>query len=301
MSSKPDSAAAHYFRASVLMYQRKRNEAILAFSEALRWQPQYPEAYANLAVIYNDAGKTDKALECCERGLAQGGVSGALYCNMAFALHAQGRGREAIDCYRKSIALRPHSAEEHSNLVYALNFLPEYDPASLLAEHLEWAARHAEALTENAAGHDNDRTPDRRLRIGYVSPHFREHAVNFFVSPVLASHDHERFEILCYSSTLPTDAFTERLRAAADQWRDVTCKTDEQLAEMIRADRIDIAVDLSGHMGWTRLQTFARKPAPVQVTYLGYQNTTGMSAMDYRLTDEWADPTGQTDRWHTEG
>src|SRR5262249_51798137 len=162
------------------------------------------------------------------------------------------------------------------------------------AEHLAWAARHAEPLTALAAPHTVDHTPDRRLRVGYVSPYFRQHAVNYFVEPMLASHDHERFEVYCYSDvTMPDDA-TARLKAATDQWRDVHYDSDEAVAGLIRSDAIDILVDLTGHIGGNRMLLFARKPAPIQVTYIGYQNTTGMTAMDYRLTDERADPSGLT-------
>ncbi len=181
-----------------------------------------------------------------------------------------------------------------------MNFLPQFDAAAIFAEHLAWAAHHAEPLTAQSAPHDNDRTADRRLRIGYVSPHFRQHAVNFFVEPVLLAHDHEQFEVFCYSSVARPDAVTQRLQASADHWRDVTRMSDEAIAQLVRGDAIDILVDLSGHMGWHRLMAFARKPAPVQVTYIGYQNTTGMSAMDYRLTDEQADPPGLTDAYYTE-
>jgi protein O-GlcNAc transferase len=300
VKAKPNSALAHYYRANVLMYHFMRNDAIAAFAEALRLQPNYPQAYANLAIIYNEAGQPDAAIDCCQRGFDLGSTNASLFGSMAVALQAQGRSAEAIAYYRKSIELRPDSPAEHSNLLYALNFMPENDSVTLFQEHLEWAKRHAEKLTAAVAPHENDRTPSRRLRIGYVSPHFREHATNFFIEPILAHHDHERFEVFCYSSTLTPDAITARLRTMADHWREVTCDGDERVAEMIRADRIDILIDLSGHMGWTRLIVFARKPAPVQVTYLGYQNTSGMSAMDYRLTDSRADPPGLTERFHTE-
>jgi predicted O-linked N-acetylglucosamine transferase (SPINDLY family) len=297
---QPDSAVAHFNRGCVLMFQRERNAAVAAFLEALRLQPNYPQAYANLAVIYNDAGMPDTALEYCQQGLALGGTYAELYGNMALSLHAQGKGLEAIDCYRKSLEIRPDRASEHSNLVYALNFLNQFNAETLHREHLAWAQRHAEPWTAQAPPPTSDPSPDRRLRVGYVSCHFREHAVNFFVDPILTSHDHEQFEIFCYSSVQRPDAATARLQAVADVWRDVCYSSDENLAKIIRDDQIDILVDLNGHMGWNRLPAFARRPAPVQVTYIGYQNTTGMSAMDYRLTDDWADPPGLTDQYYTE-
>ena len=150
-----------------------------------------------------------------------------------------------------------------------------------------------------AAPHGNDRTSDRRLRIGYVSAHFREHAVSFFSLPLLAAHDHAEFEIFCYSNSAAddSDAITAEFQQAADCWRTVAGLSDEALADLVREDQIDILVDLAGHIGGNRLLAFARKPAPIQVTYLGYQNTTGMSAMDYRLTDVHADPPGMIGRF----
>jgi predicted O-linked N-acetylglucosamine transferase (SPINDLY family) len=297
---KPDSSMAHFKRASVLMFRYQRNDAVAGFEEALRLEPNNPEAYINLASIYNDAGQPDAALDCCHKALELGSTKGALYGNMAVAFHAQGRAEEAMNCYRESLKLRPDNPSEHSNLLYAMNFMPQYAAEEIHAEHLEWARRHAEPLTAEAPKHDRDRSHDRRLRIAYVSPHFHQHAVNYFVEPILAAHDHDQFEVFCYASVVLADETTSRLKGLADHWRDVCFATDEQLAEKVRNDQIDILVDLSGHMGRTRLLAFARRPAPVQVTYLGYQNTTGMSAMDYRLTDLRADPPGLTDTFYTE-
>jgi protein O-GlcNAc transferase len=171
----------------------------------------------------------------------------------------------------------------------------------LFREHLTWGQRHADPLTSSARPHALDRSPARRLRIGYVSPNFKAHAVNFFFEPILTSHDRERFEIICYSDTAVEDETTRRLRGHASSWRSSLTLSNEQLAAQIRQDQIDILVDLTGHIsGGLRLPAFARKPAPIQVTYLGYQNTTGMQAMDYRLTDEWSDPPGTTEHLHTE-
>ena len=148
--------------------------------------------------------------------------------------------------------------------------------------------------------HLNDRSPDRRLRVGYVSPDFRSHPVGRFLLPLLESHDRGSFEIFCYASVDIPDAMTDRCRAHADVWRDVLGLSDEQVADAIRQDRIDILVDLTMHMANNRLLVFARKPAPVQVTYLAYCGTTGLGTMDYRLTDPYLDPPGQDERFYSE-
>ena len=133
-----------------------------------------------------------------------------------------------------------------------------------------------------------------------MSGHFWDHAVNFFTEPILASHDHQRFEVLCYSNQAKEDETTRRLQTYADHWRRIDTLEDDAVTELVRNDQIDILVDLAGHIAGNRLLVFARKPAPIQVTYIGYQNTTGMTAMDYRLTDDWADPPGTTDAFYTE-
>jgi predicted O-linked N-acetylglucosamine transferase (SPINDLY family) len=253
-----------------------------------------------LAVLYNEFQQADPALEYCEQGLALDSRSASLCECKAFALHLQGRGDEALVWYRKALELDPTRADLHSNLLYTLNYLPGFSQQAMFSEHRAWAERFADPLTRLAAPHERDRRPNRKLRLGYVSAHFRRHAVNDFTEPVLLAHDHEKFEVYCYSDVASPDAVTARLEVAADVWRPVVGLSDEQVAEQIRNDRIDILVDLAGHIGGNRLLVFARKPAPIQVSYIGYQNTTGMLAMDYRLTDELADPPGLTDSYYTE-
>jgi predicted O-linked N-acetylglucosamine transferase (SPINDLY family) len=296
----PNLAILHFTRAKALERLRRLSEAVLELHHTLRCQPNHPGAYANLAAIYLLDGQPDEAVRLCETGLAAGAISPALFDNLSLALHNQARNAEAVEYSRKLVQLDPHNAAAHSQLLYELNFLPNQDPRQLFEEHLAWARRHAESLTAEAAPHANDRVTERRLRIGYVSPFFRQHAVNYFVEPILLAHDYEQVEVFCYSDGTTPDATTARLRSVVDVWRDVASQTDEQLARIVREDQIDILVDLSGHMGRHRLLAFARRPAPVQVTYIGYQNTTGMSAMDYRLTDERADPIGKTDAVYTE-
>ena len=160
---------------------------------------------------------------------------------------------------------------------------------TLLAEHRGWGKSQAAGIVPYTS-YDNSREPDRPLRIGYVSPDFRRHPVAFFVEPILEHHDRQKFENICYAQVASPDAFTERFKQLAGSWHNICGLTDEQLAEQIRADRIDILVDLAGHTAKNRLLAFARKPAPVQVSYLGYPNTTGVAAIDYRLTDAIADP-----------
>jgi protein O-GlcNAc transferase len=174
-----------------------------------------------------------------------------------------------------------------------MHFHPGYDAQALLAAHREWARQYADPLAAGIGPHANDRAPDRPLRIGYVSPDFRTHPVGRFVAPLLESHS-ASVSVYCYSSVSVPDETTERCRAVS-VWCDARNFSDRQLADQIREDGIDILVDLSMHVIGNRLLTFARKPAPVQVTYLAYCGTTGLGTMDYRLTDGYFDPPGTDD------
>jgi predicted O-linked N-acetylglucosamine transferase (SPINDLY family) len=187
-----------------------------------------------------------------------------------------------------------------SNLLYTLHFDPAQDRASIWREHLQWHEKFIRPHIKPFTGYPNDPSADRHLRVGYVSPDFSQNPVGRFMLPLLANHDHKEFEIFCYSDIRRPDAMTERLRACADVWRPSAGVSDERLIETIRADQIDILVDLSLHTRDNRLLVFAHKPAPVQVTYLAYCSTTGLEAMDYRLTDPYMDPPGRDDDCYSE-
>jgi predicted O-linked N-acetylglucosamine transferase (SPINDLY family) len=179
-----------------------------------------------------------------------------------------------------------------SSYLFQLHFSPRYDARAILEEARAWDSRHGKPLAAGHRPHENDRSPTRRLRIGYVSPDFRNHCQALFVSPLLANHDHERFEIFCYSDVRSPDEWTPALLRHADQWRSIVGMDDAAAAARIREDRIDVLVDLTMHMADSRLRVFARKPAPVQISWLAYPGTTGLSAIDYRITDPFLDPEG---------
>ena len=190
---------------------------------------------------------------------------------------------------------RPDFEAAHSNLLTGLNYDPDIDPERLLDEHRRWAQVHERVRVLTPCSTDS--TPDRRLRVGYVSPDFRHHAVAHFLKPIFAHHD--KVEVYCYAEIRNPDAVTGYFQSRAQGWRSTVGYTDEQVAEQVRRDQIDILVDLAGHTFGNRLAVFAYKPAPVQITYLGYPSTTGLSTIDYRLTDPIADPPGEQVR-HTE-
>ncbi len=332
----PGNTGAHYNKGVALQNLRRLADAEQSYREVLRIDPRQTGASINLGLVLLDMGRAEDAVAVyegllsrpndnatvvrvrtnlalvlmaldryqdaeasCRAALAIDPRSAAALDNMGCALKEQGKVEEAVTQHRLAISRQPGFVTAHSNLLLALNYLSNHDATAVLAEHRLWAKRYADPLFKNHA-YDNQRDAARRLRIGYVSPDFRSHSVAMFLEPLLASHDHAQFEIFCYSNVSRPDSTTERLRDLADHWRPVSGRSDQQVADSILEDRIDILVDLTGHTAGHRLLVFARKPAPVQVTWLGYPNTTGMTTMDYRITDAWADPPGDSDRLHSE-
>ncbi len=194
--------------------------------------------------------------------------------------------------FNAPLALQPDYASAASNLLLAINYDPTISPTVAFQRHQAWGdCAVAKWYRPRAFGQSPN--PERRLRIGYVSPDFRNHPVGIFIEPLLAHHDRSAYEIVLYADIANRDVTTNRILSRADVWRETTGMNDDQVAELIRSDRVDILVDLAGHTASNRLNVFARKPAPIQVAYLGYANTTGLSTVDYRLTDAVADPEGQ--------
>jgi predicted O-linked N-acetylglucosamine transferase (SPINDLY family) len=206
----------------------------------------------------------------------------------------------AAACYRQSLAIEPNDPVTHSNLLYAMHYQVNVSREAMHAEHLAWATRHAEPLYREIKPHKNNREPGRRLRIAYISADFREHPRARFIEPLLSRHNRKQFEIYCYDDAGHPDDQTKRFRKMADVWREVAGMADNDLAELIRRDAIDLLIDCTGHMAHHRLLVLARKPAPVQILYPGYPNTSGLKTIDYWITDSYQDPPGMTDRFRTE-
>lgn len=259
-----------------------------------------PEAAGELAVLLKTVEGYDEAEDCLRSALPQSRAPARDRHRLAGVLFEQGRVPEAIAELRASLALDPDAPNVHSDLLRALNYADGVEPERVFEEHREWGIRHADSLADTLAPPQNDASPERRLRVGYVSPYFRRHAVTFFLESVLAVYDCTAFDIFLYADVARPDSYSERLKSYGLHWRDTVGKSDEALAHMVRDDRIDILVDLSGHTPGHRLLAFARRAAPVQVTWNGYPNTTGMTEIDYRITDECCDPPGTTERLHSE-
>lgn len=299
IQADPQYISSYHNLAVLLAAQSRYAEAVAICREAIELAPEFAPLYCNLARCLQQLGRTDEAIETARRGIELHADS-VVYCSLGMSLRDRGQLDDAIEAFRTALRINPADWHTHSNLIYSLNYHPGYEPQAVFEEHRRFGQRHADPLMPGDRRYANDRTPGRRLRIGYVSGHFRAHAVAVFTEPMLAAHDHTGFEIFCYSNASVADATTRRIQTSADHWREIAGKSDEEVCETIRQDQIDILVDLAGHIDGNRLMMFARQPAPVQVTYLGYQNTTGMAAMDYRLTDAWSDPPGTTEPFYTE-
>jgi protein O-GlcNAc transferase len=297
---KPDFADAYNCLGSLLMSQGHAEPAIAAFQSALRIKPDFVDAHNNLGNALKTIGRLDQAIEVYRNVLKISPEFAVGHNNLGTALLIQGRIEECVAAYRESIKLQPDLAPAHSNLVYVLHFLPGYSPQLLHEEHLQWNKQHGEPLKKFIQPHSNDRDPSRRLKIGYVSPDLRGHSVAFFLENLLARHNSNKFEIFCYADLPNPDDTSARLQKLAHHWRDTTRLKEERIAELVRDDAIDILVDLAGHTAGNRLLLFARKPAPVQVTWLGYPDTTGMDVMDYRFTDAYADPPQSAQEFYSE-
>lgn len=273
-------------------------EALACYQKAAELLPNNGSVFCNLGNVLSKAGRLDEAIGWYERSLAVRPHNADVYSNLAIAHQACGRLDEALACHGRAMALRPSNPTPHSGRLYALHFHAASTPRSLLDEHRRWNQLHARPLA-SAMGPIARRPARERLRIGYVSPDFRQHVVGRFMQPLLENHDHARFEIICYSDVERPDALTAALASAADRWVNTRSLGDGDLASRMRHDQLDIAVDLTMHMGGSRLLAFARRAAPVQLTYLAYCSTTGLETMDYRLTDRWLDPPG-SETFYTE-
>jgi len=300
LARQPQHANALHMLGVVSAQQGRHDFAVQLLRQTIALEPQWPQAHYNLGNALRDLGQLDQASAAYRQTIALKSDHYDARNNLGNMLKAQGNLDQAIAVYREILALNPAGIDADDNLVYGLHFAPDYDARAIAQEHRRWNQQHAAPLKKPIQPHINNRDPERRLRIGYVSPDFCEHCQSFFTIPLLSQHDRRNYQIVCYASVPRPDAVTARLQGYADIWRDALSLSDEQLAGQIRQDEIDILVDLTLHMAGNRLLVFARKPAPVQVTWLGYPGSTGLAAMDYRLSDPYLDPLGMDESIYSE-
>ena len=297
----PDWPAPYFHLARLLQKSRREAEAIGHLQRFVEYRPRHFVALRGLARMLNSQRRFKEALTVYRRALACpcGGDDAAyLHAEMAIIQRQLGDLESAVASYEQALARRPDDHQTHSALLALLSYHVMRTPEELLAAHRLWDERHGLAGSRQAFAHRRDDAPGRRLRVGYLSPDLREHAVAFFIRPLLEGHDPAEVEVFAYADLDAPDAVSERLAAACDHWSLVGDLDDEALARRIHDDGIDILVDLLGHphTGKGRLRVFTWRPAPIQVTYLGYFSTTGLSAMDYWLSDSVLTPEGSVER-----
>ena len=297
---KPDIPELHNNLGVTLEKLDQFDHAAASYREAVRLRPDYPEAHHNLGNLLRKAGRPAESAAEYRDAVRLNGQYGKAVQGLARTLADLGEIEETISTLQGLVEHMPTLAAARSALLYTIHYSPEYDGRRLAAEHREWGRIFCEPARRAIAPQENDRASERKLRVGYVSPDFRDHTVPHFVTAALEQHDRERFEVFRYSDVIARDAVTEGLRASVEHWAEARGMQDEALAGRIRQDQIDILVDLRGHGADNRLPIFCLKPAPVQVNMVGYFDTTGLATMDYRITDEHQDPTGQTEQYHTE-
>ena len=286
----PSYAEAHCNLGNMLAELGQAAEAEACYRNALTIAPGFAGACFNLGNVLRDQGRLQEASAAFENAIAINPAYAKAHNNLADVLKSMDRVAEALEHFRRACEIEPGSADYHSNLIFIQDFDPDIDISTQQTERQHWNEKFCLPQLATITPHENDRTPDRRLRVGYVSGDFRVHSACEGFAPLITGHDSRAFEVFCYSTAPKSDSMTETLRTSATQWREVSSMSDEKLSETIRADGIDILVDLAGHTHGSRLGVFARKPAPVQVTGIGHLPP-GLSTIDYRLTTkDWTYP-----------
>jgi predicted O-linked N-acetylglucosamine transferase (SPINDLY family) len=297
ISIDPNCAEAHGNLGAALAQQGDRAAGIASMLRAIAINPRLFNVQINLTRAYLNGGPLDEAAKHCRLALQLGPANAGAIDLMANLLGLAGEVHQCMAARQRAVELNPDDSSIHSNLLMSMHYLDDAPPLDIFFAHLRWADRHTAA----AKPVQLPPTEHRKLRIGYVSPNFTLHSVAYFFEPILMAHDRSAFDIFLYSNLRLSDFVTTRIRAtAADGWREISGKPDADVAAMIQQDQIDILIDLAGHTADNRLPVFARRPAPIQMTWLGYPATTGMSAIDYRITDAITDPPGESDALHTE-
>ena len=300
LEARPEFPQALVLLASVLDDLGETEEAVDVSLSALGLQPDNPGIWLNHGIMQRKLGRLDDAEEAVRRVLDIDPRDVNALGLLSYVLRDHGMATEALEPLRAAIASGPDNLALRSDELLLLNFEEGLAASDLFARHMEFGKRVEALAPARFDRYPGKQDAKRRIRVGYVSGDFRIHPVTLFMLPVLEHHDRAAFEIFCYSSGTKSDHMTARVRGLADHWLDAATMSDRELADAIHADAIDILVDLTGHSAHSRLAVFSQRPAPVQAAWLGYLNTTGLSAIDYRLVDHRTDPEGSSQPLHTE-
>jgi protein O-GlcNAc transferase len=274
-------------------------EAVGHLRAAARLAPTHALVLRNLGGVLRATGALEEAVGVLARAIALDASDPGAYTNLGLALSALGRHAEALPPLERAVAMAPHEPLYHDNLLMLMHYDDRCSPDAIAAAHRRYGAM-VEARTPRLPPVVPAPLAGRPLRVGFVSADLRHHSVAFFLEPLLAYAGSASTELFAYSASRVTDDVTARIRPYFQGFREIAALDDATAAARIREDAIDVLVDLGGHTQGNRLGVFARRPAPLQMTYLGYPDTTGLTTIDHRITDAWSDPPGRADAWHTE-
>lgn len=290
---KPDYPVARNNLGGVLKMSGRLDEAITAYQEATKLEPGYAEAHINLGVALNQIGRLEDAAASFRRAIQLKSDIRNAHINLGHTLMVMGCLQEAVEAFSEGLLIEPEAADIRSNLLLALNYSPHHDLSEIVQGHVDWFNIHTIQIAPSRT-YANNRNPARPLRIGYVSADFRDHVVGRNIWPLFQHHHRSEFEIVCYATGVQ-DHLTRKFQHYAGRWRDTSDITDAMLDQMIRDDEVDILIDLSQHTSGNRLLVFAHRPAPVQVSFAGYPESTGLEAIGYRISGKWLERNGTRD------
>lgn len=297
---QPDQAKAWIALGMLAEKQTQLQQAMAHFDQALEREPRSVLAWCSKGYVCITASFTQEAVRCFQQALRHQPNTPAALSGLGKAYRNQGYPEKAIEYYRQALVQQPHNADTRTELLLCLNYVAELPLETVWAEHQAYQEQHAAAITPLPEPLDHDRDPDRRLRLGIISGDLRNHSVVYFLRPLLEHLPQDQFAIYCYHNNNKVDKVTEALQALASGWTQCEHLSHAALAAAVRADAIDILLDLGGHTGSGKMLTFAARPAPIQLSWIGYPNTSGLTAMDYRLIDAVTDPPGAVERYHSE-
>ena len=294
----PRNVLAHCSIGNLLLQIDRTDEAAAHYQKALQLNRFHADVHIGLGNIFFSYECDSEALACYQEALRLNPELSVVHNNLGNVYTRQGNLDKALSSYSEALRIAPGNLKTYSDYIYAMAYHEDYDAASVFAEHVHWGEKQ-ERNVSTIPSHTNTPDPNKRLRVGYVSGDFRNHPVGIFIEPVFSHHDQTHFEIYCYSNNARTDDLTERLRQHVDHWSTVVHQTDDNLAQQIRDDGIDILIDLAGHTAKNRLSMFAIKPAPIQITWMSYIASTGLKAIDYIIGNHFVIP-AEDERFYTE-
>ncbi len=292
LAIQPGFYAALNNLGNALKEEKRLDEAIECYRQVIQLAPGFAEGHGNLGLALSDHGFLNEAVQCHRRAVELNPAAAEAHSRLGNVLMVQGRHAEGDASYRRALELDPGDATTHSSYLFWRGYLPGASLAGLAADHAAWNQIHAHPLKAAWPARYSPRDAHSPLRIGFVSGDFGRHPVGYFAIRPVEALAQAGCQIACYSARFRNDDLTSRFRAASQVWREARLLSDPSLADQIHADRIDILCDLSGHSAGNRLPVFARKPAPVQITWIGSEGTTGLEAIDYLLADQFLIPPG---------